>query len=241
MNKKLFLTTSITLGAGVLLALAVPIAASAHVEVTPNTAAVGSYADLTFRVPSESATAMTTKVEVDIPTATPFSHVSYVAVPGWGAELVTATLPKPVTIGTTKLTEAVTKVIWTAQPGSEITEHEIRQFTLSVGTVPDTGKIELNAIQTYSDGSIARWTGSGKNAEHPSPVLYVKDTPVSDHETNAVHTPVAATTPAEAPSSSAGSRSSSDTLARVLGIGGLAVGAAGVVLSLVTLRRRVTG
>ena len=35
--------------------------------------------------------------------------------------------------------------------------------------------------------------------------------------------------------------SSGDALARVLGIGGLVVGAVGVVLSVLTLRRRVTG
>jgi len=37
------------------------------------------------------------------------------------------------------------------------------------------------------------------------------------------------------------STASGDTLARVLGIGGLVVGAVGVVLSIVTLRRTVTG
>ena len=232
-KRTLIITTTIAVGAGALLAIAAPLAASAHVEVTPNTAAAGSYADITFRVPTESATATTTKVEVDIPTATPFANVSYVAVPGWTVELVTTTLPKPVTVDKTKLTEAVTRVIWTAEPGSEIAENEIRRFTLSVGPVPNTGRIVLNTLQTYSDGSIVKWTETGENAEHASPVLYVNDAPVDGHDADAVAAPSAGH------DSEATTAPPSDTLARMLGISGLVVGAVGVVLSIVTLRRRV--
>jgi hypothetical protein len=89
----------------------------------------------------------------------------------------------------TQITDALTRVIWTTQPGSEVRANEIRQFTLSIGPLPDTGKIVLNALQTYSDGSVVKCTG--------------------------------------------------DTLARVLGIGGLVVGAVGVALSVVTRRRSV--
>ncbi|MBG6107232.1 DUF1775 domain-containing protein [Frigoribacterium sp. CG_9.8] len=89
----------------------------------------------------------------------------------------------------TQITEAITRVIWTAQPASEIRANEIRQFTLSIGPVPDIGKIVLNALQTYSDSSVVKCTGN--------------------------------------------------TLARVLGIIGLVVGAVGVGLSVVTRRRSV--
>ena len=238
MNKRTFITASIAVGAGALLAIAAPLAASAHVEVTPNTTAAGSYADITFRVPNESATATTTKVEVQIPAATPFATVRYVAVSGWDAELVTETLSPPVTVGKTTLTEAVTRVIWTSQPGSEIKDNEIRQFTLSVGAVPDTGKIELNAIQTYSDGSVVAWSGTGEGAKHPSPVLYVNDAPIAEHDAHAA--PASATNATDA-TNTTGAEASSDTLARLLSIGALVVGTVGVVLSVVTLRRTVTG
>lgn len=237
MNNRTLVTTTIAIGTGALLAIAAPLAASAHVEVTPNIVAAGSYTDITFRVPSEFATATTTTVEVDIPASTPFASVSYVAVPGWDAQLVTETLPAPITVDKSKLTEAVTKVIWTAQPGSEITENEIRTFTLSVGPVPDTGKIMLNTWQTYSDGSIVKWADSGENAKRPSPVLYVNDPPVAEHDADAV----AASAAGHDSGSPTGPAASSDTLARVLGIGGLVVGAVGVVLSIVTLRRRIAG
>lgn len=232
MKKKTLITASIAAGAGALLGIAAPLAASAHVEVTPNSAAAGSSADIMFRVPNQSATATTTKVEVDIPAATPFATVRYVAVPGWDVELVTETLSPPITVDKTTLTAAVTRVIWTSQPGSEIKDNEIRQFILSVGAVPDTGKIELNAIQSYSDGSVVTWSGTGEGAEHPSPVLYVNDAPVAEHDARAASTSATDATRAEA---------SSDTLARLFGIGGLVVGTVGGVLSIVTLRRTVTG
>ncbi|MEO7122558.1 MAG: DUF1775 domain-containing protein, partial [Lacisediminihabitans sp.] len=85
MKKKL--GTTIALAAGVLLAVAVPLSASAHVTVAPNAAAAGSYALVTFKVPTESATAVTNKLEVDLPTDTPFTSVSYVPVTGWTVDL----------------------------------------------------------------------------------------------------------------------------------------------------------
>lgn len=123
--KKQILVTTTTIGA--------PLAASSHVEVTPNTAAAGSYADISLRVPTESITATTTKLEVDIPAATPFPSVSYLSVPGWDTELLTGTLPTPVTVDKSQITEALNRVVWSALPGSEIKMNEIRQFTPSVG------------------------------------------------------------------------------------------------------------
>lgn len=230
MNKTASAKAAIAIGAGALFAIALPMAASAHVTITPNTAPAGSYALVTFKVPTESATATTTKLEVDIPTDTPFSSVSYVAVTGWDTQLVTETLPKPVKIGGNELTEAVTKVIWTAQPGFEIKQHQLQLFPLSVGSVPDTGKIELNAIQTYSDGSIVKWAESGADAEHPSPALFVNDTPAGEEDSS--HSATATT--AVEPTSSA---TPSDVIARVLGIGGLVFGAVGIVLAVVFSRR----
>ena len=46
------------LGAAALLTLAAPLAASAHVRVNPAQVDPGSYATLTFKVPTESATAL---------------------------------------------------------------------------------------------------------------------------------------------------------------------------------------
>ena len=172
----------IAIGAGALLALAAPLAASAHVTVTPGQAEPGSFSLITVKVPNESATESTTRVELTIPVATPFAFVSYVPVPGWSTELVKTTMPEPFETEYGEVTEAVTTIIWTAQPGSEITDGQIQLFPLSVGPVPDTGAIVLAADQTYSDGSVVSWNDEGEDAEHPVPVLYVNDAPVDHHD-----------------------------------------------------------
>lgn len=232
--KKKF-TTTMAIAAGALLALAAPLSASAHVTVTPNTTSAGSYALVTFKVPNESATATTTRLEVDIPTDAPFSSVSYVPVAGWSVELVTETLPKPVKVGDNELKQAVTKVIWTAEPGSEIKAGQLQLFPLSVGAVPDTGSIAFQALQGYSDGTTVKWVETGDDAEHPAPVLFVNDAPPAAHGSSTE--PSVSATEVPAPTTRA---SSSDTVARGLGIGGLVLGAVGVVLGVVGLRRGAT-
>ena len=224
----------VAIGAGALLAIAAPLSASAHVTITPGQAEPGSFSLITVKVPNESATESTTRVELTIPEATPFGFVSYVPVPGWSTELVTTTLPEPLETPHGEITEAVTSVIWTAQPGSEIVDGQMQLFPLSVGPVPDTGSIVLAADQTYSDGTVVSWSEQGEDAEHPAPVLYVNDAPASDHHDAAGDVDDAATVSV---SSESTGRSQPDVLARVLGIAGLVVGIVGVVFGLASRRR----
>jgi uncharacterized protein YcnI len=226
---------SIAIAAGVLIAVAVPLSASAHVTITPDTAQAGSFALLTFKVPNESATAVTTTFEVDLPTDTPFSSASYVPVAGWTTDVITSTLRKPVTVGENKITQAVTRVIWTAQPGAEIKAGQLQLFPLSVGAVPDTGKVTLKALQTYSDGTIAKWTETGANAEEPAPVLYINDAPPAAVEP-APGQPTVTSQTVTTPGTD--STAADDVVARGIGIGGLVLGAIGIVLAVTATRRR---
>ncbi|CAN5305937.1 YcnI family protein [soil metagenome] len=219
--------TAIAVLAGAALALAAPLAASAHVTVGPNQAAAGSFALIQFKVPTESATATTTKIELSIPQDTPFAYVSYVPVPGWTAAFTTEKLATPIKGEDGDITEAVTTVTWTADPGHEITADQLGVFPLSVGPVPDTGKIALAVAQTYSDGTIVNWADTTADAEHPAPVLYVNDAPPASHHDGATVTAHDEGTPA----------SSDDILARVLGIGGLVIGVVGLVVG-ITARRK---
>jgi len=230
--KKSAIVVPAAIGAGVLLVLAAPLSASAHVSVDPGQAAAGSYAVITVKVPNESETASTSRVELTLPTDTPFTSVRYVPVAGWSAELVRTTLPEPVEVGEATVTEAVTSVIWTADAGSEIADGELQLFPISVGPVPDTGSISLPADQTYTDGSVVSWSEEGEDAEHPAPVLYVNDAPTEDH-----HAGAAQDENAEATTATASTDGGDDVLARVLGIGGLVVGVIGIVLA-VTARRK---
>ncbi len=238
-------TLSLAGAAGLLLALSAPLAASAHVTIDPGSAEPGSYTVLTVKVPNESATAATNRVELQLPSDTPFSSVRYVPVPGWSAELVTTALPEPVTVGENEITDAVTSVVWTAEAGAEIGQGQLQQFDLSVGPVPDTGSIALPAVQTYTDGEVVEWTETTADAEHPAPVLYITDAPADAHaahdadadaDADADTATVSASDDTTA-SAAASGQQPVDVLARVFGILGLVVGVAGVALA-VTSRRR---
>lgn len=217
-----FARTAVALAAGTTLALAAPLAASAHVTLDGNTAAAGSFTLLTFKVPNESATESTTKVEVTLPSDTPFDYVSYVPVAGWTTELV-------------RSGETVSAVTWTAEDGVGITDGQLVLFPLSVGPVPDTGSIALPVDQTYTDGTVVSWSETEEGAEHPAPVLYVNDAPVADHHSDDDpadgHSDDATVTATESPAAG------DDVLARGLGIGGLVLGAIGLVVGL-TARRK---
>lgn len=227
-----FTKAALALAAGASLAVAAPLAAMAHVTIDPSQSDAGSYALVTVKVPNESATEKTNRIELKLPTDTPFTSVRFVPVSGWDAELVRTTLPEPVMVGESEITEAVTSIVWTAQAGSELGDGALLLLPVSLGPVPDVGSVVLVADQTYTDGTVVSWSGTEEDAEKPAPVLYVNDEPVGHHD--------AATTDdadgddhatdsdqAEASVSSNGS----DPVARGLGIAGLVAGLAALVLA----------
>lgn len=206
----------IALGAGTLLALAPAAAASAHVGLLENTAEAGSRALLTFTVPNESETLNTTQLTIELPTDMPFTSVRPVALAGWDVEVVHETLAEPIEVGDTTITEAATSIVWTATGGG-FGGDEMGLFSVRLGDIPDVDSVELPAYQGYSDGSTVPWEGDD------APVLFVNADPVDDHGADGEHTE------AEAPDPTASDNV--DVLARVFGIAGLAIGAAGVVIA----------
>jgi len=193
--------------------------AHAHVTVSSPDATPGGFGKLVFRVPSESDTANTTAVSIELPAATPFAFVSVGSVPGWTAETVTSPLPEPLEVEGFTLTEAVTRVTWTAVDGG-LAPHEFTEFALSAGPFPSgVDELVFPAAQTYSDGEVVEWAEPVVDGEpepgRPAPVLEL----------------------GAADGAGAGDGSGSDTVARVLAVAGLAVGAAGLAFG-VTARRR---
>lgn len=176
-----FLRRALTTGGASLLGLTFAVAgagaASAHVTVDPSEAEAGGYTLLTFRVPNESDTASTTKIAVDLPTATPFVHVSVEPVPGWTATTTTAELDEPVAVHGAEVTEAVDTVVWTADdPDAAIAPGEFRRFSVSAGPVPAAERIVLPAHQTYSDGEVVSWAEVAEGDAEPAlpaPVLTI--------------------------------------------------------------------
>ncbi|MCH6468460.1 DUF1775 domain-containing protein [Sinomonas terrae] len=210
-------------------------AASAHVSVDPDDPAANGFTHLTFNMPNESATAKTNKLEVKLPTDTPFTSVSVKPIEGWTAQVTTTTLPKPVTIDGSTVTKAPTSVVWTANDAShEIGPNEYQSFSLSVGILPAAGtKIVLPAIQTYTDGRVVNWNqiqqAGQPEPDHPAPSFTT--TPADDASPAPSATPVAqgagTATPASQTSDAAG------TWGLILGAIGVILGAAalGLVLS----------
>ena len=133
------------------------------------------------------------------------------------------------------ISTAVTKVIWTADPGQGVPPGAFLQFVVSAGAVPNTGKVLLPAIQTYSDGSVVKWNeptpASGAEPEHPAPTLYINDSPPADPDQG-----IAAATSTAAPVP-ASSNSSSDGVGLGLGIGGLGLGLIAVIVSALAYAR----
>ncbi|MCU1474130.1 YcnI family protein [Amnibacterium sp.] len=173
---------AVAAAATVALVLAVPLGASAHVRVTPRQAVAGADDTLlTFSVPTESGAASTTRVVIELPTSTPFGDVSYQPVPGWTARVVDGRLPKPAKVDATTITEAPLRIEWTADPGTKLVSGQFQDFVLSVGPMPRTGRIAFPTTQTYSDGTVVRWSqatpATGQEPDHPAPVLYVEDAP----------------------------------------------------------------
>ena len=220
--------------------------ALAHVRVDPSTATQGGYATVTFRVPTESDTASTVALTIDLPTDTPLASVRLRPLPGWTGSVSTAALPAPVDVGDLRLSEAPRAVTWTAQAGQGVTPGQFQEFSISIGPLPATEHLALPATQTYSDGEVVHWdqpaTPGGAEPERPAPELTL--TPAVDGAGSAGTTAGAsAGTATVAATAGPGARqtavtaSRSDPTARVLGAGGLAVGVLGVGAGVLGRRR----
>lgn len=199
-------------------------AAFAHVSVNPDTVAPGSYSKLTFRVPNESETASTTKLEIQLPQDTPFASVRGKAIPGWTVELTKEKLPAVITQGNTTIDEAVTTIVFTADSDADaIGLNQFGEFDIQVGPVPDVVSITFTAVQTYSDGKIVTWgdptPAGGAEPAHPAPVLTVAGAATDGHGGHGAETDSATVEMAAA---------AGDGTARTLGIVGIVIGVIGL-------------
>lgn len=167
----------VTAVVGSALVLAGP--ASAHITVDSPDAEPGGFGKLVFRVPTESDTASTTEVAIDLPAETPLAFVNAESIPGWDVSVKKASHDEPVEAEGFTLTETVETVVWTADDDSSIGPDEFAEFALSVGPLPkqDNTELSFDAEQVYSDGTTVNWDeetpASGDEPEHPAPTLTV--------------------------------------------------------------------
>ncbi len=222
------------------LALSVP--AFAHVTVQPEgTATKGGYAVVDFKVPNERDNASTTKVEVNFPTDHPLASVMPQPMNGWKIDITKSKLAKPVQMHGETISEAVTKVTWTAD-GDGIEPGYFQKFPVSVGQLPeDADQLVFKALQTYSDKEVVRWIEVPQKGQaepdNPAPVLELAAASGSDGKGASDDAAPAA---AQSGNTSAAAQNDTDTTARVLGIVGIVIGAAGVAYGVFAGRRRTT-
>ncbi len=233
-------------------ALALSSPALAHVSVQPEgEAAKGGYAVLGFKVPNERDNASTTKLEINFPTDHPLASVMPQPVEGWDIQVTKSKLDKPLEMHGKKIDEAVSKVTWTAK-GDGIEPGFFQKFPMSVGTLPeDADELVFKALQTYSNKEVVRWIEvpqkGQEEPDHPAPVLTLSAATGDHHGTpgddKASDSDSASAGKASARTSAAsddGDSGGTDTTARVLGVVGIVVGAAGVAYGVLAGRRRTT-
>jgi uncharacterized protein YcnI len=245
-RKTLLKRSSAVVGATAALVVAAALPASAHVTVTPDTAAQGSTQELTFKVPNEESTATTSSIQLQIPTDHPIAQVLPQAVAGWTITVQTVTLAKPLTTDDGTFTTAVSEIDWT---GGTIPVNQYQDFRISVDPLPsDTTQIAFKAVQTYSNGDVVRWidvpVAGQPDPDHPAPVLTLtkagSDGSGSGGASGSSSTAAAASGSGSNSASAASSSSSSNgdaTAALWLGGIGLAAGLAALVLTLLNRRR----
>ncbi|SES44159.1 uncharacterized protein SAMN04487983_10554 [Streptomyces sp. yr375] len=223
--------------------------ALAHVSVAAEgTAAKGGYAVVDFKVPNERDDASTTKLEVNFPTDHPLASAMPEPINGWKIDVTKAKLAKPITVHGKQISEAVSKITWTAT-GKGIETGYFQKFPVSVGALPeDADELVFKAIQTYSNKEVVRWIevqeDGAEEPENPAPVLTLAAASEGGHHGTSAEdvsdTSDDAKATAATTETASDSDGGSDTTARVLGVVGIVVGAAGVAYGVLAGRRRTT-
>lgn len=243
------ITATAAVAGATVLALSSP--ALAHVSVQPEgEAAKGGYAVLGFKVPNERDNASTTKLEINFPTDHPLASVMPQPVEGWDIQVTKSKLDKPLEMHGKKIDEAVSKVTWTAK-GDGIEPGFFQKFPVSVGTLPeDADELVFKALQTYSNKEVVRWIEVPQKGQeepgHPAPVLALSAATGDHHGASGADkasdsgSDSASAEKASARTSGDGDSGGTDTTARVLGVVGIVVGAAGVAYGVLAGRRRTT-
>ncbi|WP_166980266.1 YcnI family copper-binding membrane protein [Paramicrobacterium fandaimingii] len=223
--------------AGAALALALPVAASAHVHVVPDEAAAGSSTVLTFTIGHGCDGSSTTAVSILMPdeviSAKPVVNA------GWTAKTQTEPVDGVSDQNGDPVSERTSAVEFTAK--TPLADSQIDTLSVQVSLPEETAgeTLAFPVEQTCEEGSTS-WDqvaeSEGDEPEHPAPTIAVGAVDVSGHghgggEDAAEH----GTADAQASSQT---DNDNDLIARIIGIAGLAVGAAGIVLAITARRPR---
>ncbi|KRD21204.1 MULTISPECIES: YcnI family copper-binding membrane protein [unclassified Streptomyces] len=221
--------------------------AFAHVSVAAEgSAAKGGYAVVDFKVPNERDNASTIKLEVAFPSDHPLASAMPEPINGWTIQVTKAKLAKPIELHGKQISEAVSKITWTAA-GDGVKPGFFQKFPVSVGALPeDADELVFKAIQTYSNKEVVRWievqADGAEEPQNPAPVLALTAASENGHHGAAANAAEESDDAKAAAKTTAAASDvdGSDTTARVLGVVGIVVGVAGVAYGVLAGRRRTT-
>jgi len=223
--------SALGLAGGAVLALAaVPLAASAHVTVTPSGTAAGSYTVLTFAFSHGCEGSPTTALTFDIPES--IASVSPTLNPNYTIEKVADG-------------DRTAQVVYTAITPMQDGYRDTIELSLQLPEDAAGETLAFPVLQTCEVGE-TNWNQVAEEGEEepesPAPVIVVTEATGDGHGHGAATEEAASDEHgdghAEGAEETAATSDDSDTVARVLGIGGLVVGVVGIVLALAARRPR---
>ena len=217
-------------GGAVLALAAVPLAASAHVTVTPSGTAAGSYTVLTFAFSHGCEGSPTTAIAIDIPES---------------IACVSPTLNPNYTIEKVADGDRTSRVVYTAITPVQDGYRDTIELSLQLPEDAAGDTLAFPVLQTCEVGE-TDWNQVAEEGEEepesPAPVIVVTEATGDGHGHGAATEESASDEHgdghAEVAEETAATSDDSDTVARVLGIGGLVVGVVGIVLALAARRPR---
>ena len=75
-------------------------------------------------------------------------------VPGWTVAVEKRKLDPPLEVHGSQITEAVSKITWTATGDAAVKPGEFQEFPVSMGPLPEVDQLVFKTLQTYSDGNV---------------------------------------------------------------------------------------
>ena len=176
LRRRILARVGLGIGATAAALFALPGLAQAHVTVQPGSVEGGGFSVVSFRVPNERDNANTTQLRVTLPQDQPIGSVQTTPVPGWRITTTTRQLVQPIEMFGEQLDTVVSEVTWTATSGG-IRPGQFQDFDLSLGQLPESGKLVFNTLQSYSSGEKVNWnqvsTDPSVEPEHPAPALTI--------------------------------------------------------------------
>jgi len=168
--------TALALGGALLLTLLGAGMAEAHVTAQPGWATKGGYAVVALRVPTESESAGTVKVELTLPAEHPIAEALTTPMAGWTAHIGKVAVNPPLRTDDGTVSQVAHTITWTAQPDKRIEPDQYADFDVSLGPLPTDGdQLVLPVTQTYDDGTVVRWdqphAAGAPEPAHPAPTL----------------------------------------------------------------------